>query len=108
VNFGLQLGQELQTKPLLSGVFPSLPPLAIASVDPKCALCLLAAKRKDFEMLQSGGVASRLADLNTRIAEVRARKRDIRKRAAVACGPLMVDEEALFGRMVALFGTLGL
>lgn len=105
VNFGIQIGQELQAKPLLQPL-PSLAPLAIAQADPTCPLCVLAAKRKDIDALQSGSALTRLAALNERIAEVKLRARDIRKRTAVACAPLLVDEEASWVRLMAIFTGL--
>lgn len=95
VTFTLALGQELTAKPLLS-----MPQLAIASVDPSCPLCLLAAKRKDLEALQSGVVTAQ-------VAAVRARVRDIETRAALACGPLVTDERAVILRLAAIFGGAG-
>lgn len=99
--FGLDLGQELTAKPLTI-----TPHVALVSADLTCPLCVLEAKRQDVAALESG-------DLGAQLAEVKARLRDIRKRTALACGPLVMDEanvvgqaSDILGKAAALFGGL--
>jgi hypothetical protein len=92
VQFQLVLGRELAAKPLVV-----VPNLALPLADPACPLCVIAAVRKDDEFLQSGALLGQIAD-------VRARLRDIRKRIALACGPLWVDQAAAFNRLAAMAG----
>ena len=101
VAFGLDLGIELKAKPLVV-----TSQLALVNADPSCPLCVLEAKRQDLAALESG-------DLGAQVANVRARLRDIKKRTALACGPLVLDEtnvaghaSDLFGKAASLFGGL--
>lgn len=91
VNYLVRLGQELATTPLITLQAP-----ALLSADQGCPLCLLAAKRKDLAQLQSGALAGQIAAL-------RARVRAIEQSSAFACGPLLVDEQAMFARLGGLF-----
>lgn len=104
VQFGLALGQELAAKPLLTAPTLALPQLSILSADKSCPLCIIAAKRKDLEMLQAGGPVAFIAAINAQAAEIKARAIDINKRLNLACAPLANSETNVAGQILAMFG----
>ena len=96
VNFGLTLRAELIAQPLVTA-----PVFATSTVDQSCSLCVIEALRQDREMVDSGRLAGKVAD-------VRQRVRSIQKRTALACGPLAMDEANVAGQAFDfLSGLLG-
>jgi len=94
VQFGLTIRQEIIDKPLIDK-----PTSALATVDLTCPLCVIEAQRQDFEAVQSGALAARVSDLRLRV-------RTIKKRAAMACGPLKMDQEDIAGQAFDFIGGL--